>query len=677
MAQQDLHELAKAYAHGRLSRDQYRAQRRHLLDALTGHDAPTRPHRLPAPAPYPLPEVAPTAATTPQWRAAAAAASPAGQPPAGARGRRLALPLAGMAALLVAGLAGVLLYLPQREPAPFAPVAGLTRPAPDPLHAYLQDPDWSPAGTRAFLERWRTLPPAGRRALLVDTRFHFLKDGLRQRIAEQRALAAEDDAEAAARERELVAFAEAIGIAAEVVPAGPARYAQEVTDTPAQAAGPAANSAAIAAADAQPADDAEPAAAPQAMPYAETALALSAGAATEPQAKAKAAPTEAPVQGAEPVATTQPEAEAEAATGGEAQPSPEPEPQSEPAATPGPQAVAEPGPRPTAEPEAQTKTEAQPEEEPPGPAPEGRPVPRPRPAPTAAPERASAQPPQRERSPAQPLPGSTTGERSGPPRATQFHRCSTALAGYRRSCRDPLADGGVGPPMRILKPGAFAMGSAQRASEGPVHAVRIAYPFGIAALEITNAQYRRFCRATERPCPRNPWPGDEMPVTRVSWHDAAAYARWLSEQTGKAYRLPSEAEWEYAVRAGTDTPYPTGEDIGPTDARFGADVDQGPQPASPEGVNPNPWVLYHMPGNVREWVADTWQPDYRGGPADGRPRQDGDPGRRVVRGGSYRDPADRLRSAARQPLPAAARDAQTGFRVVLDLSRDDQVRRSP
>jgi formylglycine-generating enzyme required for sulfatase activity len=155
-------------------------------------------------------------------------------------------------------------------------------------------------------------------------------------------------------------------------------------------------------------------------------------------------------------------------------------------------------------------------------------------------------------------------------------------------------------------------------------------------------------------------------MVNVSWEDARAYTDWLSQVTGAVYRLPSEAEWEYAARGGTTSEYTSreGDKILPTDARFDAD---SPLPVNDRSVNANGFRLRHMYGNVREWVADAWSPNYRGAAADGTPYGGGGNAARVVRGGSYADDAYKLRSAARERLPVTSRDRKTGFRLVREV----------
>lgn len=247
--------------------------------------------------------------------------------------------------------------------------------------------------------------------------------------------------------------------------------------------------------------------------------------------------------------------------------------------------------------------------------------------------------------------------------------CHAELASTRRPfCQDLLAGGTVGPGLVILPPGRFTMGSERSADEGPPHDVVIARAFAMAVHETSYDEFAAFCSATGRPCPERAWGDGDSPVVLVSFDEANAYARWLSAQTRSAYRLPSEAEWEYAARAGTTTPYYFGDAITPSSARSSANVPAaGPLPRSDQSVNRNPFRLLHMVGNVREWVADSWHDDYTGAPLDGSAWIEPAATTRVVRGGSYADTGPRIRSAAREPLPATTRDRATGFRIVRDI----------
>ncbi|TDJ32965.1 MAG: hypothetical protein E2O53_11090 [Gammaproteobacteria bacterium] len=246
--------------------------------------------------------------------------------------------------------------------------------------------------------------------------------------------------------------------------------------------------------------------------------------------------------------------------------------------------------------------------------------------------------------------------------------CPSEIANTRRPyCQDVLADGSVGPLLVVLPTGTFEMGNDLVASEAPLHKVDIAYHTAFARYETTSQEYEQFCAATSLPCADQPW-DDESPVVFVTWDDATQYAKWLSETTGFQYRLPTEAEWEFAARAGTQSPYFFGDEITPSAAQSSENrPSESPLPRTDRSINRNPFGLYHMSGNVREWVQDAWHPNYENAPADGSARRLEAEDLRLVRGGSYSDPGARLRSAAREPLVQSHRDAMTGFRVVREV----------
>ncbi len=160
------------------------------------------------------------------------------------------------------------------------------------------------------------------------------------------------------------------------------------------------------------------------------------------------------------------------------------------------------------------------------------------------------------------------------------------------------------------------------------------------------------------------WGRGWRPVINVSWSDAKVYVAWLSQETGKAYRLLSEAEWEYAARAGTRTRFSFGDDISEKDANFlgglGKTWQVGAYPA-------NPWKLHDMHGNVWEWVEDCWNESYDGAPSDGSAWTSGDCSTRVLRGGSWSNYPRLLRSAYRNWNSADNRDYDYGFRVARTL----------
>ena len=156
---------------------------------------------------------------------------------------------------------------------------------------------------------------------------------------------------------------------------------------------------------------------------------------------------------------------------------------------------------------------------------------------------------------------------------------------------------------------------------------------------------------------------DRDPAVNVSWHDAHAYVEWLSETSLHEYRLPSEAEWEYAARAGTTTTRYWGEE------KTGeyAHVDQ--RGTAPVGtLKPNAFGLHDMLGNVWEWVEDCWHDNYEGAPLDGSAWTSGDPYYRVVRGGCWVSRPSIVSSVDRVRVDATVRDNRYGFRVVRILS---------
>ncbi|MDF1818495.1 MAG: SUMF1/EgtB/PvdO family nonheme iron enzyme [Immundisolibacteraceae bacterium] len=287
------------------------------------------------------------------------------------------------------------------------------------------------------------------------------------------------------------------------------------------------------------------------------------------------------------------------------------------------------------------------------------PVPSPEAVVTPSPEETAQSSPPPKPVPARPA-SIVLSERSG---------CTASIVKNRvRTCRDFLSSKIRAPKMAVIPAGTFVIGDADRAEESPSLAVTIPGPIGISTHEISYRDYSLYCKNSAATCPANPHNDPQMPVVGITWQQAADFAAWLSERTGKHYRLPSEAEWEYSARAGTTTAFPFGDNLMVTQARFSTRNRAATTPLANtyQAINPNDFDLYHMVGNVREWVADTWQANYDSTTASGSARTG--PGPKVVRGGSYADTIDFLRSSARQPLDGNAADQQTGFRVVLDFS---------
>jgi formylglycine-generating enzyme required for sulfatase activity len=266
-----------------------------------------------------------------------------------------------------------------------------------------------------------------------------------------------------------------------------------------------------------------------------------------------------------------------------------------------------------------------------------------------------------------------------------------ALAGSAAAHRGPFRDCADCPLMRVVPAGTFLMGSPDREAgrqpvEGPQHRVTIARPFAIGIFDVTRAQFAAFADATGHASdPKCDWrspkvrgqpinQGDNDPVVCVSDHDAHAYTAWLSAKTHHSYRLPSEAEWEYAARAGARGPRPWGDANARDFANYGADQCCAPFAAgrdrwlytSPVGsLRPNAFGLYDMLGNVWQRTEDCGHEDYSGAPTDGSAWvSGGDCSTRIVRGGAWFASLDQLRSAVRAADPAEFRKNDIGFRVV-------------
>ncbi len=278
----------------------------------------------------------------------------------------------------------------------------------------------------------------------------------------------------------------------------------------------------------------------------------------------------------------------------------------------------------------------------------------------------------------------------------------------------------IAPPMATIPAGVFTMGSTEpligdgshNPGEGPLHDVAIR-SFRMAKYETTVLEYRRFVEATGHKGQGECWQFDRKdgiklsavrwntlahgsddydPVMCVSWDDATAYTNWLSQQTGRRFRLPSEAEWEYAARGGTTTKYPSGD--GPErlcefanvkDRRFKVaamrdygvdmlvtDCDDGAEYTTTVGMYAaNAYGLYDVMGNVAEWVADCQHPDYNGAPVDGSAWTrncvvEGD--YFITRGGTYSSSRQVARSAARgHGGRTNASSLGEGFRIAEDI----------
>ena len=227
------------------------------------------------------------------------------------------------------------------------------------------------------------------------------------------------------------------------------------------------------------------------------------------------------------------------------------------------------------------------------------------------------------------------------------------------------------PEMVEVPAGRFLMGSAPDEAGGntyerPQHEVRIARPFALGRYPVTFEQYDHFCLETGRgQLLDRGWGRGRRPVIRVSWHDAAAYCAWLSERAEASYRLPSEAEWEYACRAGTTSAYSWGDAFDARRANGGRELGRTTEV---DAYRPNGWGLHDMHGNVWEWCEDAGHPDYAGAPEDGTAWVGGGSPDRVLRGGSWANIPRDLRSATRTGYAPESRDDGAGFRVARMLA---------
>ena len=243
-----------------------------------------------------------------------------------------------------------------------------------------------------------------------------------------------------------------------------------------------------------------------------------------------------------------------------------------------------------------------------------------------------------------------------------------------KSFRSALKSGGKGPEMVVVAPGEFTMGNNRRPFTSPEHKIAIRRPYAIGVHEITFNDYDRYAKASGRALPSDEgWGRDTRPVINVSWQDAQRYAKWLSKETGLNYRLASEAEWEFAARAGTDTPFwwEDGSAKGKANCRRGCASEFNSLfsiSSAPVGnYKANPYGLFDTSGNVGEWVQDCFLGDFTNHRNDTRPVQLKNCELRVIRGGSMRDPLRNITSDYRTGLSEKATSREVGFRLVMEL----------
>jgi formylglycine-generating enzyme required for sulfatase activity len=224
--------------------------------------------------------------------------------------------------------------------------------------------------------------------------------------------------------------------------------------------------------------------------------------------------------------------------------------------------------------------------------------------------------------------------------------------------------------MVVIPSGEFKMGSEDTIYEKPVHRVVIPNAFAIGRREVTFDEWDLCVAAGAckyRPDDRG-WGRGNRPVIDVSWDDAHDFVSWMTQKTGKKYRLPSEAEWEYAARAGTESPFWWGRTLIKGSANCEDCGDAPLRKTTPaQSFRPNGFGLFDVAGNVAEWVEDCWNNNYRGAPADGTAWTSGQCLQRSLRGGSFASKSTFARSPARFMYDRDVRYYANGFRVARDL----------
>ena len=239
------------------------------------------------------------------------------------------------------------------------------------------------------------------------------------------------------------------------------------------------------------------------------------------------------------------------------------------------------------------------------------------------------------------------------------------------------------PEMVVVPSGSFMMGSppgerGHQRDEGPVHEVTFEAPFAVGKYEVTFAEWDACVRLSRYGCSwghsydrvayDQGWGRGRRPVIHVSWKDAKKYVQWLSQKTKKGYRLLSESEWEYAARAGTQTAYSWGDEIGRNQANFSRGSEFARMTAPVGSFAANAWGLHDMHGNVYEWVEDCWNRRYEGAPTDGSAWLSGRCRARVWRGGSWSNRYPYQRAANRRGEHTKTKSNILGFRVARTLA---------
>ena len=240
---------------------------------------------------------------------------------------------------------------------------------------------------------------------------------------------------------------------------------------------------------------------------------------------------------------------------------------------------------------------------------------------------------------------------------------ATTVSNEKPPDEDGVITNSIGMKLKLIKPGEFNMGSEKgKANKKPIHKEKITRPFYIGVYEVTQEQYEKIMG-------KNPskFKGPNKPVEMVSWDDAVLFCKKLSEREDVKYRLPTEAEWEYACRAGTETEYYWGDEM---DGRYAwYNINSEKRTHNVGQKKPNTWGLYDMSGNVWEWCSDWYGSDYYGISPEKDPQgpKDSEFRFRVLRGGSWVDLPGFCRSANRDWYYPASTDGYWGLRVVREV----------
>jgi len=279
------------------------------------------------------------------------------------------------------------------------------------------------------------------------------------------------------------------------------------------------------------------------------------------------------------------------------------------------------------------------------------------PAPTAAPTQQQAAPQPAPSPVPQPIPSPASKQAAPlPPPASPATPAVQPTTPAAASIREP--------EMISLRGGSFAMGSNEDVSEKPVRQVTVK-PFAMGKFPVSVQEWNA-CAAAKA-CGFTATGKDDAPVANVSWSDAKQYAAWLAETTRKPYRLPSEAEWEYAARGGTQTRYWWGDQFQPgmVNCKNCSDIPANDQPVKVGSLKPNPFGLFDMGGSVDQWVEDCWHKNYQGAPTDGSAWIENECSSHVIRSGSWRKDQNYARTSNRGSYDTNVRYPTHGFRVAL------------